>query len=228
MENVVPNSGTSIRVSKNGPYIISAGIPLSDQVIGIDTEGYSYEWRRGKFYPSQDKYALCRCGQSKTRPFCDGTHIKVNFDGTETAMRNLYLDQAEKIEGPALKLTDAWELCSVARFCDRSGGIRKLIARSDDSEAKAIAIEEVGNCPSGRLVVWDKREKTIEPEFKSSISLVQDPQEDMNGPIWVCGGIPIRSSDGNIYEIRNRVTLCRCGKSLNKPFCDGSHCKKVR
>jgi CDGSH-type Zn-finger protein len=39
----------------------------------------------------------------------------------------------------------------------------------------------------------------------------------------VRGEIPIQSADGKIYRIRNRVTLCRCGKSLNKPFCDSSH-----
>jgi len=223
-KNVATNV-PSIKVSKNGPYIVSGGIPLNEQVIGIDAEGYSYEWCEGKVYPLQEKYALCRCGKSKNNPFCDGTHIEVNFDGTETATRKPYLDQVEKIEGPALELTDAQELCAAARFCDRNGGIWKLTEQSKDPEAKRIAIEEAGNCPSGRLVVWDKEGEIIEPEFEPSLSLVQDPQEDMNGPIWVRGGIPVESADGNIYEIRNRVTLCRCGKSFSKPFCDGSHCK---
>ncbi len=43
MENVAPNSRPSIKVSKNGSYIILGGIPLGEQVIGIDAEGYSYE-----------------------------------------------------------------------------------------------------------------------------------------------------------------------------------------
>jgi len=90
---------------------------------------------------------------------------------------------------------------------------------------KRIAIEEAGNCPSGRLVIWDKKEKAIEPEFEPSIVLVEDPQEDMSGPIWVRAGIPVESADGSTYEIRNRVALCRCGKSSNKPFCDGGHSK---
>ena len=45
----------------------------------------------------------------------------------------------------------------------------------------------------------------------------------MSGPIWVRGGITVESADGREYEVRNRVTLCRCGQSSNKPFCDGSH-----
>ena len=223
--NRTSNDRFKIKVSKNGPYIISGGIPLVEQVIGIDAEGYSYEWREGRKYQSGDLYALCRCGQSNNKPFCDTTHIKINFNGTETASWRVYLDQAEKIKGPALELTDVRELCAVARFCDRNDGIWKLTQQSDDLEAKRIAIEEAGNCPSGRLVVWDKNGKVIEPEFEPSLALVQDPQEDMNGPIWVLGGIPVESADGGIYEIRNRVTLCRCGKSANKPFCDGSHCK---
>jgi CDGSH-type Zn-finger protein len=39
----------------------------------------------------------------------------------------------------------------------------------------------------------------------------------------VKGGVQIKSSDGFVYEPRNRVTLCRCGQSGNKPFCDGTH-----
>ena len=35
--------------------------------------------------------------------------------------------------------------------------------------------------------------------------------------------IAVTAPDGETYEVRNRVTLCRCGASMNKPFCDGSH-----
>jgi CDGSH-type Zn-finger protein len=45
----------------------------------------------------------------------------------------------------------------------------------------------------------------------------------MSGPLWISGGVPIISCDGTEYEVRNRVTLCRCGRSGNKPFCDGTH-----
>ncbi len=63
----------------------------------------------------------------------------------------------------------------------------------------------------------------LEPEFKPGISLVEDPFRKASGPLWVKGGIPVKSSKGFRYEVRNRVTLCRCGRSGNKPFCDGSH-----
>jgi hypothetical protein len=45
----------------------------------------------------------------------------------------------------------------------------------------------------------------------------------LSGPLWVHGGIGVIGADGFAYEVRNRVALCRCGASRNKPFCDGSH-----
>lgn len=213
-----------IKVSKNGPYIISGEMPLTIESISVDAEGNPDKWETCKKYPSQKECALCRCGQSKNKPYCDGTHAKINFDGTEVASRKPYIDQTEKINGPTLKLTDAQELCAVARFCHRSGGTWNLVKQSDNPKARRIAIEEAGNCPSGRLVVWDKKTgKEIEPKFEKSICLVEDPQKGVSGPILVRGGVPIESADGKRYEIRNRVTLCHCGMSSNKPFCDGNH-----
>ena len=213
-----------IKVTKNGPYLISGNIPITKQTIITDAKGVPNEWRPSDKYPAQENCTLCRCGQSKNKPFCDGTHTKINFDGTETASREPYLRQAKEIEGPALKLTDAEDLCASARFCHRAGGIWHLTPKSGNPKAKKIAIEEAGDCPSGRLVVWDKKTgKAIEPVIEQSIGLIEDPQVGVSGPIWVRGGIPVESVDGKTYENRNRVTLCRCGKSQNKPFCDSNH-----
>ena len=44
-----------------------------------------------------------------------------------------------------------------------------------------------------------------------------------DGPLWVTGGVPVTMSNGQPLEVRNRVTLCRCGQSKIKPLCDGSH-----
>ena len=65
--------------------------------------------------------------------------------------------------------------------------------------------------------------KTIEPELEPSIVVIEYPPRGEHGPLWVRGGIPVVSADGKPYHIRNRLTLCRCGRSENKPFCDGSH-----
>ncbi|MCJ7696415.1 MAG: CDGSH iron-sulfur domain-containing protein [Anaerolineaceae bacterium] len=213
-----------IKVSKNGPYMVFGKIPIIEGVINCDSKGIPINWKLGKEYPGMEKYALCRCGQSKNKPFCDGTHAKINFDGTETGDIEKFDRQAKEINGPELILKDVEKLCASARFCHRSGDIWEQIPRSDDPEIKKNVIRNSCDCPSGRLLLRDKKTgKSIELELGRSISLVSDPFIGVNGQIWVRGKIPIQSSDGKIYETRNRVTLCRCGKSLNKPFCDSSH-----
>lgn len=212
-------------VSKNGPYLVSGKLPLEKEIIIPDEEGFPCAWKKGEKYPEKDSYALCRCGKSKNNPYCDGSHVASGFDGTETASRKKYLEQVDlKIEGPEIELTDVENLCARARFCERKEGTWDLTEKSADPRAKKMAIEQSCNCPAGRLVVWNKKtKKAYEPEFEETLSLVEDPEMGVSGPIWVKGGVQVESSDGHKYEKRNRVALCRCGKSENKPFCDGTH-----
>lgn len=217
-------TNNKIIIMKDGPYLIPDGLPLEKEIIKADDSGEPAKWVKGKKYPEHKKCALCRCGESKNKPFCDGTHIKIKFDGTETASKEKYNKLSVKIKGPDLDLADVPDLCASARFCHRAGGIWELTENSDDPKSKKIAIQEACDCPSGRLVAFDKKtKKPIEPKFKQSIGLVEDLPAGVSGPIFVKGGVCIVSVDGAEYEIRNRVTLCRCGKSRNKPFCDGSH-----
>lgn len=213
-----------ITISENGPYLVKGGAPLSEQHIEVNEAGGSIEWREGRTFPRAESYALCRCGQSGKKPFCDGTHARAGFDGTETASREPFEEQAKRIEGPKLILDDAESLCAFARFCDRLGGVWGLVEISDRERAAKTAEHEATRCPSGRLVVSHPKDgKAIEPDLPPSIGLVQDTAKKVSGPIWVRGGIPVVGADGREYEVRNRVTLCRCGASSNKPFCDGSH-----
>ena len=217
-------SQSKVKITKDGPYIVQGGIPLAKESIICDGEGTPLKWERGEAYPLKETYALCRCGQSAHKPFCDGAHAKTGFDGTETASREKYLEQAETIVGPGLILTDAEKLCAVARFCHRVEDAWTHAENSGDPESRKIAIGEACDCPSGRLVAWDKKTgKSIEPELEPSIGLVEVPASKTSGPIWVKGGMPVESADGGEYEPRNRITLCRCGQSKNKPFCDGTH-----
>jgi CDGSH-type Zn-finger protein len=213
-----------IEVTKDGPYLVSGGLSLSEQHIVVNAGGESLEYKEGRKFPKQEQYALCRCGHSSNKPFCDGTHAKVRFDGTETAGREPYLTQVETIEGPTVTLTDAEGLCAYARFCDPKGRIWNLVAQTDNAEARRVVEHEAGHCPAGRLVAWDRKTgKAIEPKFEPSLGLIEDTAMKVSGPIWVRGGVPVVSADGETYEVRNRLTLCRCGRSSNKPFCNGAH-----
>ncbi|HEV2389199.1 MAG TPA: CDGSH iron-sulfur domain-containing protein, partial [Nitrososphaerales archaeon] len=186
-------------------------------------EGLSWDWKKAKDFEAKEDYDLCRCGHSKNKPFCDGSHAKVRFDGTETATRRPFIRQAEVFEGDSLLLSDAEELCAFARFCDPEGKIWSVIGEPGQDSRK-LAIREANHCPAGRLVVHDKKSgKEIEEKLPQSIGVVEDPALGCSGPLWVRGGIRIESENGTPYEARNRVALCRCGASANKPFCNGSH-----
>jgi len=69
-----PKNMAKIKVSKNGPYIVSGGIPIQKQIIIADFDGTAIEWQSGTKYSPQEKYALCRCGKPKNKPFCDSSH----------------------------------------------------------------------------------------------------------------------------------------------------------
>jgi CDGSH-type Zn-finger protein len=212
-----------VQISNNGPYRVSGNLPLDEQIIGANSAGESVAWQRGRKFPLQQQYALCRCGHSSHKPFCDGTHAKVGFDGTETASRAPYREQAKVFRGATMTLTDAESLCASGRFCDPNGSVWKLVNMPDRADREHFA-RQTCNCPSGRLVAWDNATgERLEPKYEPSISLMQDPAEKCSGPLWLRGGVQLVGGDGFAYEVRNRMTLCRCGASRNKPFCDGTH-----
>ena len=66
-----------ITVSKHVPYLVSGDLPLIKVSIGANAEGESvrYEWTRDFAHPAN--YALCRCGGSANKPFCDGSHAAI-------------------------------------------------------------------------------------------------------------------------------------------------------
>ena len=130
-----------IKIVKDGPILVYGGIPLLKLIISADNLGYPYEWIERERYPLQEEYALCRCGQSGKKPFCDGKHEETSFQGIETASRVSYLESAKKTEGPDLILTDNQSLCSHAGFCTRAGGIVNLVRQSGDPNARNIAIQ---------------------------------------------------------------------------------------
>jgi CDGSH-type Zn-finger protein len=221
----VEENRRQIKVTTDGPYIVSGGIPLFDILIQCNSKGIPAKWVKGKTYPTTQTYSLCRCGQSQNKPFCDNSHIKVNFDGAETSDNQPFDEMSKTIDGPSLRLKDAEILCASARFCHRGGDIWDQIPQSSNPQVKNNCINNSFDCPSGRLVVVDKESgRTLEPSLEKSIAVINDPGVvDDVAPLWIRGEIPIYSAEGKLYEARNRVTLCRCGKSTIKPFCDSAH-----
>lgn len=218
-----------IEITEDGPYLVSGSLPLRIETIVSDDADESIEWEAGREFEHGESYALCRCGNSSNKPFCDGTHNRISFDGTETAAHEKYEDGVKLYSGPTLDMADNPVFCSVARFCDARGKAWSNVKRTDTEEGREIVSSEAMMCPSGRLVAIEKSDgepRALEPGYEQPrIGLIEDPTEGCSGALWVQGGVEVVDADGRPYEVRNRVTLCRCGQSGNKPFCDGSHVK---
>jgi CDGSH-type Zn-finger protein len=210
-----------VEVTKDGPYRVT-GVPLLRMRRLLSAEGRPVEWRRGPEIDHEETFELCRCGRSGSKPFCDGTEKEIRFDGTETADRRPTEDRRRRYgEGPVV-LTDDVTFCASAGFCVRRDfDAWSLSADTSTPERAAELMGMVERCPSGRLVYEPApgADTPVEGEIPMEIGVVDD------GPLWVRGGIPIRAADGFEYEVRRRMTLCRCGESQRKPFCDGSHAR---
>lgn len=213
-----------VHIISDGPYEISGNIPLCQKATLAGENEVSEAWIPGKTFDNVgESYYLCRCGHSKTKPFCDGSHVHTQFKGTETANHNFDDDSITKYEGETLDLYDNESLCSLARFCDRGITAWDAVEASGNPENRALAIEEVHNCPSGRLILTEKDGTPVEEAYEQTIVVTQDTAYNCHGPLWVTGNIAVQSANFQEYTKRNRMTLCRCGESSNKPFCDSAH-----
>ncbi len=212
-----------IKIIKDGPYLVSGGVPLSELVI-TNSNG-SNVYTKGREIKTDGDYALCRCGHSKDKPFCDGSHRTAHFSGKTTAAKESFSEQAVKYTGENIILEDVENLCAFARFCHhQKQNVWDLTEYSNNRADEELAVKLACDCPAGRLVMYDKQSgQAIEPTYDESIVVLQDLSGDCSGPLWVRGGVAIEDEDGNILGKRNRVTLCRCGESQNKPFCDTTH-----
>lgn len=215
----------NIKITRDGPYEVTGDVPLKNVLIGANERGDSVEWLDGKQYEAQEHYKLCRCGLSRTKPYCDGTHNDAEFCGREHADRLPYSESAEVLHGESVDLLDDSTLCAGARFCDVDGNVWHYAQHSSHPDNREKAIAEACKCPAGRLTVVDHDGTVFEPVLEKGIAVIQDPASNCRGPLWVQGGIPVEGANGEAYETRNRVTLCRCGASANQPYCNGAHYK---
>lgn len=204
----------------DGPYRVEGEPPPLLRTAMVETEhGEPVAWDEGPEFGTHAGMELCRCGGSSRKPFCDGTHERNGFDGSEVAERTPSANRRESFEGDGVVMTDDRSFCTRAGFCgDRFTNVWAMIDGTSDPQVRERLMGMIERCPSGRLAYSvPPAGADAEPSFEPSIGVEPD------GPLWVRGGIPVVSEDGEPYEIRNRQTLCRCGRSRNKPFCDGRH-----
>jgi CDGSH-type Zn-finger protein len=219
MTNANPEStdpATSITVAANGPFLVGGGVPLYRRRSVQSEHGEPLAWETTEHVEARERYALCRCGQSDRKPFCDGTHARVGFVADDRAS-GVYDERANVLGGTGITVRDDRSICVHAGFCGtRVANVWGQVPETAESTVRVQVISMVEKCPSGALTFRFDGDD-VEPLLAPAIAVTDD------GPLWVTGGIPVTGADGTTLEVRNRVTLCRCGASGNKPLCDGSH-----
>lgn len=203
----------AIQVETVGPYHLSDGIPLKNH-LGIELE-------------VPPNVRLCRCGASKNKPFCDGSHKISGFIGDKADDRTP--DKRETHPGIVVDVLDNRGLCAHAGFCT------DIVANAFHADSEPFAspngaraddlIAAARRCPSGALSA-----AIMDRELRDAVDWNRPPEVmvSKDGPYFVRGGIAILDEDGkpiprNEGASLEHCALCRCGNSKNKPFCSGQH-----
>jgi CDGSH-type Zn-finger protein len=158
-----------ITILPKGPYEVCGTLPINQKKLIDDGEGGTEKREQGKDYPHEEITHLCRCGHSANKPFCDGTHVKIGFEGTEYATKEPYEQDAMFYQGGGVDLVDKEILCAAARFCHPGKGAWKSVKDSANPEDKERAMYQCTHCPSGRLTAVDKEGNAIEPSLEPEI-----------------------------------------------------------
>ena len=194
-----------ITCKPNGPYLVK----------GLTTFTNS----RGEAIAVQETIALCRCGGSMKKPFCDGTHAKIGFEDSRKPER--VKGERRDYVGKSITIHDNRGMCAHAGVCtDRLSSVWRMGVKPwidpDGAGVEAI-IETVEACPSGALSYTIDDEEHRDCDSLPAIKLAK------NGPYEVTGGVSLEGIEFGDGASREHFTLCRCGASKNRPFCDGSH-----
>ncbi len=194
-----------IEPRENGPYLVKKLQSLTNSK-GTD------------ILPEKEVIALCRCGQSGNKPFCDGTHNKIAFS---SAVENPTIGKWRDYVGSEITIHDNRTLCAHAGRCtDGLASVWRMGKEPwidpDGASAEAI-IAVIEQCPSGALSYSIDGQRVNPTARTDSINVSK------NGPYEVNGNIALEDPSPEIGAPAGRYALCRCGGSKNKPFCDGSH-----
>ena len=194
-----------IEAKENGPYVVKN----ADMVTNAAGDDISVQ---------KDRVFLCRCGQSNNKPYCDGTHRKVGFSSVSEKTK---VGSWKDYVGKQITIHDNRRLCAHAGKC--TSGLKNVWRMGqtpwidpDGADADAI-ISVIEKCPSGALSY------SIEESRQAGTSEADRVMVSKNGPYEVTGAVMLKDPAINAEDVPDKYTLCRCGASKNKPFCDGSH-----
>ena len=190
----------------NGPYIVTNCKILKN-------------FSDGTVYKTAGTVALCRCGGSKNKPFCDGTHKTNGFTGDKKADRAP--DKRETYEGDSVVIHDNRGICAHAGRC--TDGLKSVFRLGQEpwidpkGDTAERIIETVKSCPSGALSY--SVDGIEHRDYEGDAMILIAP----NGPYAVKGGADLKNAEWGEGASREHFDLCRCGHSKNKPFCNGAH-----
>ncbi len=194
----------SIHASKNGPLVIENLKNLTNDA--------------GNSVPViKTTFALCRCGHSKSKPFCDGTHGETGFSDKKLDGRQPR--RTDNYAGKQITIHDDRGICAHVGFC--TDGLPKVFRMGvepwidPDAEPVKKIIGTIKKCPSGALSY------TIDDVKHDTFSDTPEIKVTEDGPYFVKGFIGLKDEDKPTSP--EHYALCRCGHSKNKPFCDGQH-----
>jgi CDGSH-type Zn-finger protein len=194
----------NITPTPNGPYLVKNLENLADKRGSTETK---------------ETMALCRCGQSANKPFCDGTHAKVGFSSEKLEGR--VEDKRENYVGKQITIHDNRGICAHAGYCtDALASVFRMKQEpwiDPDAATVKEVIATIQKCPSGALSYSIDDVEYRDRDGEPAIFLAP------NGPYVVSGGVELGATPLAEGASEEHFTLCRCGASKNKPFCDGSH-----
>ena len=198
------NDKPTISLAADGPYIVKTLKQFANQKGSIECS---------------ETMALCRCGASANKPYCDGTHTRIGFSSDKLEERTE--DSKESYIGRKITIHDNRSICAHAGAC--TDGLPSVFRMKQEPwiDADAASVDEIiatiQNCPSGALSYSIEDLESSASDENPAVFIAP------NGPYVVSGGEGLLDTDWAQGASKSKYALCRCGASKNKPFCDGSH-----
>ena len=194
----------NITPTPDGPYLVKHLKKFANQKGPIETK---------------ETMALCRCGRSANKPFCDGTHAKIGFSSAKLEGR--VEDKRDNYVGVKITIHDNRGICAHAGRC--TDGLASVFRLKEEpwihpnAASRDEIIATIQKCPSGALSYSVDDLERSDGEGDPAIFVAP------NGPYVVSGGPDLLDTTQGEGASKEHFTMCRCGGSKNKPFCDGTH-----